>query len=178
MNPVTYARYLAGNISTSALSRRLNVSRQYISRLEQGLYDKPNQQLLDWTVSALNRNRGADKKPVSHAAVEQLYKEWQWQKRESCKMNRLVRPVEVTEHQLARQKAKNRGSDIIYYHQIFVDWRSDYWTTTHAFCVDMCLHPSPVVDYEEGHTHTMPNSLKKVMTQLNLLGEGFKTNEN
>ena len=52
-----------------------------------------------------------------------------------------------------------------------------YWDSVHGFCVDMCLHPSPVADYYEGKTYSMPEKLVEVLTELNLLGEGFKTNE-
>jgi transcriptional regulator with XRE-family HTH domain len=173
MNPVSYARYLSSH-STTALAKRLDVSRQYISRLEQGLYDKPNKVLLDWTTSTLNKSLD---KPVTNTAVENLYREWQWQKRESTKVNMSLLPCSVTEHDKVRQQVENKGATIIYYHRIFRQWRQDYWVSPHAFCVDMCLHPSPVVDYEEGLTHTMPNNLKKVMLELGLIGEGFKTSE-
>ncbi|MGS2592227.1 helix-turn-helix transcriptional regulator [Streptomyces hebeiensis] len=167
MNPISHARYLT-NISTTALSKKLGVSRQYISRLEQGLYDKPSDELLKWTVEILNRNI---EKPVTKEVVNQLYKEWQWQKRESVKLDKSLLPCSVTKFDRVRQP------DVVYYHKVFVQWRNDYWNTSHAFCVDMCLHPSPVVDYEEGITYKMPSALKQVMSELNLLGEGFKTSE-
>lgn len=167
MNPVSYARNLS-MFSTTALAKRLEVSRQYISRLEQGLYDKPNKVLLDWTTETLNRSL---EKPVSSRAVEQLYKEWQWQKRESSKMSKILRPVTITEYDKVTQP------EIIYYHKIFKQWRQGYWMSAHSFCVDMCLHPSPVVDYEDGITQSMPNNLKDVLTHLDLMGAGFKTNE-
>lgn len=167
MNPISYARYLDGD-STTALSRRLGVSRQYISRLEQGLYDKPSDTLLRWACEVLSREKG---KKVSKEAIEQLYREWQWTKRESAKINRTLRPVAITEFDRIRQP------EVIYYHTVFSDWRTLYWTTPHAFCVDMCLHPSPVTDYEEGITSSMPKNLVNVLTRLDLLGEGFKTGE-
>jgi transcriptional regulator with XRE-family HTH domain len=169
MNPISHARYLS-TMSTMQLSKRLDVSRQYISRLEQGLYDRPNKELLNWTVSTLNRNLAEDKH-VTPVAVEQLYKEWQWQKRQSCKINKSLLPCRVSEFDRVEQP------DIIYYHKIFARWRSDNWESTHSFCVDMCLHPSPVGDYEDGQTRKMPNSLKDVMMRLGLLGNGFKTGE-
>lgn len=172
MNPISYARYLSA-YSTTALAKKLEVSRQYISRLEQGLYDKPNAQVLKWTAEILNKNVES---PLSSSAVEQLYKEWQWQQRESAKLNKVVRPLVVTEYDKISQPAF-RESGLVYYHPIFKQWREGYWVSAHSFCVDMCLHPSPVVDYEEGNTHTMPNQLKKVLTQLQLVGEGFKTSE-
>jgi transcriptional regulator with XRE-family HTH domain len=169
MNPVSHARYLS-TYSTTALAKKLKVSRQYISRLEQGLYDKPNRELLNWTADVFNKSLDEDKQ-VGPEAIEQLYREWQWQHRESAKMNLSIRPCEVTEFDKVRQP------NIMYYHKVFRQWREDYWGSTHSFCVDMCLHPSPVVDYEEGHTHSMPNGLKGVMGQLGLLGNGFKTGE-
>jgi transcriptional regulator with XRE-family HTH domain len=169
MNPVSYARYLS-TYSTTALAKKLSVSRQYISRLEQGLYDKPNKELLEWTTGVLNKSLDQDKQ-VTSAGVEQLYREWQWMQRETVKMAKILRPCSVTEFDRVKQP------DIVYYYKIFHQWRSDYWDTTHGFCVDMCLHPSPVVDYEEGNTHSMPGGLRKVMNQLSLLGHGFKTHE-
>lgn len=169
MNPISTARSLS-LLSTTGLARKLGVSRQYISRAEQGLYDKPSEALLNWTTSTINRNR-PDNQHVTNAGVMQLYKEWQWQKRESAKMDKILRPIDVTDFDRMRQP------DVMRYHKIFTNWRRDYWETAHSFCVDMCLHPSPVADYEDGQTITMPNSLKKVLTQMNLIGVGFKTGE-
>jgi transcriptional regulator with XRE-family HTH domain len=174
MNPISYARYLSTYSSTSALARELGVSRQYLSRIEQGIYDKPNQELLEWAATTINKASGKD---FEASDVEQLYREWQWQKRESAKLNKALRPVTVTEYDLVKQRAINGTDAIVYYYRIFTQWRSDYWLTSHAFCVDMCLHPSPVAEYEEGKTHTMPNTLKKVLIELELIGEGFKTHE-
>lgn len=172
MNPITYARYLSP-MSSTKIAKELGVSRQYLNRLEQGLYDKPNDKVVKWTMETLNSH--LDKK-VSAPTVEQLYKEWQWQQRESTKLNKALSPVAITDFDRVSQPSfRNHG--IIYYHKIFAQWRGDYWNTSHAFCVDMCLHPAPVAEYEEGETHTMPNQLKKVLTQLNLIGEGFVTSE-
>lgn len=178
MNPVAYARYLS-SISTTRLAKELGVSRQYISRLEQGLYDKPNPKLVQWTRDVLNKHV---ENPLSHGAVEQLYREWQWQKRESVKLNKALRPLTITQYDLVRQPvimdaSGSVTSGVVYYYKIFTQWRNDYWTTSHNFCVDMCLHPSPVAEYEEGLTHTMPNNLKKVLNELKLIEESFKTNE-
>lgn len=172
MNPITYARYLAAN-SSSRLAKDLGVSRQYLSRLEQGLYDKPNKEVADWVATTINRS--LDKK-VTPEVIEQLYREWQWQQRESTKLNKALMPVEVTEYiKIAQPEFREHG--IIYYHKVFKQWRADYWSTAHSFCVDMCLHTAPVAEYEEGETITMPNQLKKVLTGLHLIGTGFKTSE-
>ncbi|MFE1145210.1 hypothetical protein [Streptomyces rochei] len=172
MNPVSYARYLYTG-STIKLSKELGISRQYLSRVEQGLYDKPNDKILDWTVETLNRSL---EKPVNQDIVLQLYREWQWQQRESTKLNKALRPLEVTEYAKISQ-GSYRQHGIVYYHKVFEQWRGDYWPSAHAFCVDMCLHPSPVAEYEEGETITMPNQLKKVLSSLKLIGEGFVTSE-
>lgn len=172
MNPVTYARYLYSGSSTK-LAKELGTSRQYLQRVEQGLYDKPNEKILDWATTVLNNHLD---KPVTNAAVLQLYREWQWQQRESNKLNLAVRPLVVTQHDLVSQPSF-RHNQVVYYHKVFTQWRGDYWHSSHAFCVDFCLHPSPVAEYEEGETVTMPNQLKKVLVNLNLIGEGFKTSE-
>jgi len=172
MNPVTYARYLS-TYSSTKLAKNLGVSRQYLSRLEQGLYDKPNKEVVDWTTETINSHLD---KPVTGEMIEQLYREWQWQQRESVKLNKALLPVAITDyHRVAQPSFREHG--IIYYYQAFRQWREDYWVSAHAFCVDMCLHPSPVAEYEEGSTITMPNQLKKVLTELHLIGEGFKTSE-
>lgn len=167
MNPISYARNLS-SYSTTSLAKNLSVSRQYISRLEQGLYDKPNKVLLNWTADTINKSL---EKEVTPENVEQLYKEWQVEKRRGTKADKSLRPCSVTEFDRVRQPK------IMYYHKIFRQWRSDYWNTAHSFCVDMCLHPSPVVDYEEGNTHTMPTGLREVLQSLGLIGDGFKTSE-
>lgn len=172
MNPVTHARYLYSGSSTK-LAKSLGTSRQYLQRVEQGLYDKPNQKILDWSAEILNNHLDKD---VTPNMILQLYREWQWQQRESSKLNLAVRPLEVTEYDLVSQPSF-RHQGIVYYHRVFTQWRNDYWHSSHAFCVDFCLHPGPVAEYEEGSTITMPNQLKKVLTNLQLVGSGFKTSE-
>lgn len=165
MNPIITARSLS-LLSTTALSRQLGVSRQYISRLEQGLYDKPSEKVLEWAVATINKNRSD---PITVKALTQLYSEWQWQKRESARMDLILRPLEVSEFD------RMRMPDRIFYHKIFKNWRSDYWPTAHAFCVSMCVHPSPVANYEDGQTITMPKTLVQVLSQMNLIGDNFRT---
>src|SRR5690606_28984346 len=146
-----------------------------ISRVEQGIYEKPNKDVSKWASEVINRNVDEARK-VTPEVVEQLYKEWQWQHRESVKLNKALKPISVTDfHRVSQSSFREDG--IIYYHRIFTQWRGDYWHSSHAFCVDMSLHTSPVAEYEEGATITMPNMLKKVLTELKLIGEGFKTSE-
>lgn len=175
MNPVAYARYLSTSTSMARLAKELHVSKQYIGRLEQGLYDAPNPVVAEWTAKVLNKN---SEEEVNQDVVEELYHAWQDERRASTKNDLALKPVIVTEFDRISQRAKYGGtSDIIYYHLVFGQWVYSYWTSTHNFCVAMCLHPSPVADYIEGKTHSMPNKLRDVLVNLDLIGEGFKTHE-
>lgn len=174
MNPVSYARMLT-TTSASRLSRELKVSKQYISRLEQGLYEKPNPTIMKWASDVLNRN---STETINEATVESLYRNWQWSQRNSAKSNKNLQPIVVTKYDRISHSARLGGNaDIVYYHLVFSQWLESYWATPHNFCVDMCLHPSPVADYVEGKTYKMPNKLVEVMNELDLIGEGFKTSE-
>jgi len=167
MNPISRARTLS-TLSTTGLAKKLGVSRQYISRLEQGLYERPNKEVLKWAVDILNKSLDTT---INEEQFLGAYKHWQWNKRRETVQRLALRPVAVTDYDRVRQP------EVIYYHKIFRQWRNDYWKSSHNFCVDMCLHPSPVADYEDGIMHTMPSQLKKVMFKLGLIGEGFKTDE-
>jgi transcriptional regulator with XRE-family HTH domain len=160
-------------LSTTALAKRLGISRQYITRVEQGLYNEPNSDILNWACEVINNSaRPEIEAQVNPDSLLQLYREWQWQKRESTKMSRILRILEVTEFDVARQQG-----NVIYYHKIFGNWRRDYFPTTHALCVELCLHPVPVENYEGGNTRTMPKDIREVLTGLGLLDRSFKTNE-
>lgn len=163
MNPITQARSYS-TYSTTHLARILNVSRQYLTRTEQGLYEKPNKRIVQWTTETLNKNGHS----VNEAHVLSAYEKWQWEHRVSVKESKLLRPVQINSHYTP---------DVIYYHRIFRDWRELYWKSSHEFCVDMCMHSYPVIQYEEGESFKMPATLKEVMSKLGLLGDGFKTNE-
>lgn len=175
MNPVAYARYLSTSTSMTRLAKELKVSKQYISRIEQGLYDAPNPVVSEWAAKVLSKNSGSI---VNQEQVESLYHAWQDERRVSTKQDKYLKPVVVTDYDRISQRAKYGGStDIVYYHLVFGQWVYSYWNSTHVFCVEMCLHPSPVADYIEGKTHSMPNKLRDVLVNLELIGEGFKTNE-
>lgn len=175
MNPVAYARFLEV-ISASKLAKDLGVSKQYISRLEQGLYDNPNGKVMRWTAEVLDKN-SSDDVEVNQKIVERMYTEWQWEERNSIKDGRGLQPVEVDRYEIASEAAITGSIDIIYYHRVFAKWLNVYWRSPHEFCVDMKLHPSPVDEYVGGNTYKMPSRLKEVMSRLGLLGKGFKTNE-
>lgn len=162
-NPISQARSFSPS-STTHLAKELEISRQYLTRAEQGLYEKPNNRILKWTVETLVKN-GVDTTP---ADVLNDYIKWQWHHRISVKESKMLRPVSINPHY---------NPEIIYYHKLFKDWRELYWKTSHEFCVDMCMHTYPVMEYEEGRVYKMPALLKEVMSRLGLIGEGFKTSE-
>jgi transcriptional regulator with XRE-family HTH domain len=141
------------------LAKELEVSRQYVARVEQGLYEKPNHKLVNWASEVLN---------VKPEEIIDSYSKWQWEHRFSVKNSKMLRPVGINPHY---------NPDIIYYHKLFRDWRDLYWKTAHEFSVDMCMHPYPVTQYEQGESYKMPALLKEVMSKLGLIGEGFKTSE-
>lgn len=158
ISPIAKARSLS-SYSTTALAKQLEVSRQYLTRTEQGLYEKPNKKVVNWTANQLN---------ITPDEVLNQYLLWQWHHRLTVKESKLLRPVTIN---------KFHNPDVIYYHKLFRDWRAQYWNTVHEMCVDMCMHTYPVLEYEAGNVYKMPALLKEVMSKLGLLGEGFKTSE-
>lgn len=169
MNPITYSRNQS-LLSTTALARQLEVSRQYLTRLEQGLYDKPNKNVMNWVVEQFNKDPDLN---VTVDQVIQTYKDWQSHKRRDTKIEKKIEPLEV----ISNQSTPDQGLPIVYYHRIFREWRCKYWETVHSFCVEMCLHPSPINNYEEGLIASMPENLRLALKDLDLIGEGFKTYE-
>lgn len=158
INPITQARSSTID-NTTHLARKLEVSRQYLTRAEQGLYEKPNLKILNWTAETLNK---------SPEEVLKDYEDWRWHHRRLVKESKSLRPVRINPHY---------NPPVIYYHRVFKDWRELYWKTSHEMCVDLCMHTSPVGLYEEGEAFKMPSILKEVMSRLGLIGEGFKTSE-
>lgn len=175
MNPVAYARLLEA-VSASKLAKELGVSKQYISRLEQGLYDNPNGRVMQWTAEVLDKNSSEDVE-VNQKIAERLYNEWQWEERNRIKNDRGIQPLTLDRYEIVSEAALTGSPNIIYYHRVFSNWLHVYWRSPHEFCVDMKLHPSPVDEYIGGGTYKMPSQLKEVLSRLGLLGKGFKTNE-
>lgn len=175
MNPVAYARFLEG-ISASKLSKEIGVSKQYISRLEQGLYDNPNGKVMRWAAEVLDKN-SSDETEVNQSIVTIMYNEWQWEERNKLKEDLGLQPVTLDRYEIVSEAALTGSPNIVYYHRVFSNWLHVYWRSPHEFCVAMKLHPSPVDEYIGGGTYKMPGQLKAVLSRLGLLGKGFKTNE-
>lgn len=174
MNPISYARHVT-ILSSGALAKKIGISRQYINRCEQGLYPEPNKKLLLWTAEVLSKE--ADR-PVTDKIILNSYRKWQWEHRRGSVDRLSLRPCVVTDLDKVRQTGEaNPHPSKLYFHKFFKNWREGYWNSYHSFSVDMCLHPDPITLYEEGSSTKMPNQLRDVMLELDLLGEGFVVSE-
>lgn len=145
-NPITKAR-LDMALSANALARRLGVSRQYLSRAEQGTYSSLNPALLKWVANAVN---------IHPDAIMQRYVLFQKARRHDA-------IEKLQPHKLIRHQSSDAG------HVIFERWRAGYWTSPLAFSVDFCIHPDLVTKYEEGIQKSMPKQLKAALIENGLL---------
>lgn len=148
-NPIVDAR-LSIAMSANQLARQLGLSRQYISRAEQGTYSSLNPALLKWV---------ANVRRTSPQAIEDRYQRFQNATRratiETVNPAKLVRRSDAT------------GATI------FERWRSGYWHSPLAFANGLCVHPDLVTKYEEGITKRMPKEVKKVLEQFDLIDSNW-----
>lgn len=155
-NPLTEARGIA-NISASKLARTLKLSRQYLSRADQGTYTNISPSLLAFTCDALELNQ---------KNVMELYRKFQSDRRVETveKVNPKILAIELTEN----SKPK-------FHYEYFRDWREEYWHTISQFSSQMCVHPGIVTNYESGTQMCMPFMLRDSLRQVNLLHSSFDT---
>lgn len=149
-NPVTQAR-IETAISSNTLARRLGLSKQYLSRVEQGTYSSLNPALLKWVGNALK---------WTTESVTQRYVLFQ-------KATRRATIEKIQPHRLVRNSNDPGGL-------LFERWRSGYWNSPHAFATDFCIHPDLIQKYEEGITKTMPKQLKAAMIENGILDEKWQ----
>lgn len=149
-NPVADAR-LAQSMSGPALAKRLGLSRQYISRVEQGTYSKLNPALQKWTAEALN---------INLAAVSHRYEVFQ-------KASRIATKERFNPHKLERHGSSLPG------HVIFERWRSGYWTSPVQFAVAFCVHPDMVQKYEENIVNKMPQQVFEALLEVKLIDNNW-----
>lgn len=146
-NPIVEAR-LAQSFSGPALAKRLGLSRQYISRAEQGTYSNLNPALLKWVAHAMS---------FTVEAVEHRYVAFQ-------KAQRRATIEKVNPLPLTRRDGNHSPGGVLFEH-----WRSGYWTSPNQFAVAFCLHPDIVQKYEEGITKAMPKHLKAALIETGML---------
>lgn len=151
INPIIDAR-LAMSHSGPSLAKRLGLSRQYISRAEQGTYSNLNPALLRWVSNASN---------ISPEAVTRRYVLFQ-------KAQRRATLEKVAPHKLERHGSLELG------HKLFERWRSGYWTSPTQFSVAFCVHPDSVQKYEEGIQKSMPKQIKEALLEVELIDESWR----
>jgi len=151
VNPITDAR-LAKSFSGPALAKRLGLSRQYLSRAEQGTYSRLNPALQRWVSNALN---------LHPDAVLQRYILFQ-------RAQRRATLEKVDPHRLERHGSMAEG------HVLFERWRNGYWTSPTQFAVAFCVHPDSVQKYEEGIQRTMPKQILEALLEVNLIDPAWK----
>lgn len=149
-NPIVAAR-LEVAITGNMLGKKLGLSRQYISRAEQGTYSSLNPALVKWVANASN---------ISTNAVTARYQLFQ-------KMQRQATIEQVDPHKLERHDSTEAG------HKIFERWRSGYWTSSVAFAIAFCVHPDLVTKYEEGIQLKMPKQVSDALKENELLEESW-----
>lgn len=151
VNPIADAR-LKMAFSGPALAKRLGLSRQYISRAEQGTYSSLNPALVKWVSNALQ---------ISSTAVFQRYVQFQKTKRNASL-------EETRPHRLIRNDGNTEPGYVL-----FERWRSGYWPSSLAFANAFCIHPETIRNYEEGIRPEMPGQVKTILQELNLVGENW-----
>lgn len=141
------------SLSSQGLARKLGVSRQYIQRAEAGTYTSLNPALLLWTSHVLSISRGD---------VAKLYVKFQNAQRRAT-LERLE------PHKLERHEGNTEPS-----HVLFERWRSGYWPSPVAFANAFCIHPDTISRFEEGISKEMPVVIKTVLSEANLIENGFE----
>lgn len=147
VNPITDAR-MKLQMSSNSLARRLGLSRQYLSKAEQGTYTNLNPALLLWTSNALG---------ITRQKVNEQYWNFQAATRKQTKDS-------IGPHRLVRAIGNNETGSVI-----FKRWREGYWPSHIAFSSAMCVHPETVKNYEEQIGHTMPFPLKQALFEVDLI---------
>lgn len=138
-------------MSGPMLAKRLGLSRQYLSRAEQGTYTNLNPALQSWTAHTLS---------ISENAVKQRYIQFQQATRQASFER-------IGPHKLERRRSSLAG------HILFERWRTGYWTSPTQFSIAFCVHPDSVQKYEEGIQKRMPDQLKQALLETNLIDESW-----
>lgn len=138
-------------MSGPMLAKKLGLSRQYLSRAEQGTYTNLNPALQKWVAHTLS---------ISEHAVKLRYLQFQKTTRQAT-FNR------VGPHKLERRRSSLAG------HVLFERWRSGYWTSPTQFAIAFCIHPDSVQKYEEGIQKRMPDQLRSALLEVELIDESW-----
>lgn len=140
--------------SSAALAKRLGLSKQYLSRAEQGTYSNINPALTKWVSEALQ---------ISSKAVHHRYVQFQ----QATRISTIERIAPDKLERIAEGDEKKPG------HELFERWRNDYWTSPMQFAVAFCVHPDSVQKYEEGIQKQMPGQIRLALLEAKLIDESW-----
>src|SRR5688572_29538382 len=113
------------NLSQAEFARRVGLTRQYISRLEQGHYAQVSVDVTSWIVSEAG---------IIPVHVNFAYHDWQSHKRRTW----------AETHNVEKLKPPLTGA----YYKAFKEWRKTYWSSVEKFCTDLCVNAALVTVYE------------------------------
>jgi hypothetical protein len=151
-NPIADARYECG-LSLQRLGKRVGLSRQYLSRAEQGTYSGLNKDLIRFTSEQLQ---------ISSREVLRRYEAFQVMTRRRTASN--LRPATLTRPVGANGELSTDAG-----WKIFETWRSSYWPSATAFSNALCVHPEVVRNYEDGQMPGMPEPVRLALLSVGLL---------
>jgi transcriptional regulator with XRE-family HTH domain len=141
LNPLKTIRTNAG-ISQIGMAHRLGVSRQYVTRIEQGLYAHlPDEVLTEYATLG--------DRPV--AVLQEQYEEVIWAKRESlvptCRAVNWSRFLEAL--------PENNGLELLR--------ETLGFNSRISFCIKLAVHPSTVLLFETDRTKKLPTDVVEAL---------------
>jgi len=149
-NPIADARHSTG-VSLQHLGKRVGLSRQYLSRAEQGTYSGLNKDLVNFTSKQLG---------ISVREVVRRYEAFQV-------MTRKFTAESLQPTPLRRGNSQEPG------YVIFERWRSGYWNTATAFSNGFCVHPEVVRNYEDGQLPGIPDPVRGALASVGLIASDW-----
>lgn len=146
-NPITTIRFRNG-YTAQALAKRLNLSSQYVDRVEQGIYEAPTPKLMEWCV---------ENSAMLEDDILEEYHQWRFLKREDTLARLNLKPI-------------SRPGSAPANYMAFKLWREYYWDTSFQCAKSLCVPHTPVANYEEVGGK-MPKPLRETLVYLGLIPE-------
>ena len=169
LNPITQARELIG-LTQTRLAMKTGISRQHVSKLEQGCHRKVNERVLKY----LSDQLGGEPKPNE---IQLGYTAWQQRHRRLALSQHRNNPIRPVADFISSGVCQPTNTEtLIRWYLVFKAWREEYWNSQNEFCLDMCVKPFDVSKYEDGKLYSMPSYLREALEDVSLL-KGFKSYE-